>query len=158
MKIVDGRYQIKDQLLGKGSFASTYLCIDNKTGNIIACKMVSKKHLIDKINLSKNKSLTKEYFIHALKTEVKTWKSIHHKNIVEFIDFSETPNNIYFFLEYCSGGYDFINLETCKLCWEIKGPFPKPRRSHWWFSWLLAASTCTNRISITETSKLKISY
>jgi len=48
--------------------------------------------------MSKNKSLTKEYFIHSLKTEVKTWKSIHHKNIVEFIDFSETPNNIYFFL------------------------------------------------------------
>jgi serine/threonine protein kinase len=23
---------------------------------------------------------------------------------VKFIDFSETPNNIYFFLEYCNGG------------------------------------------------------
>jgi hypothetical protein len=46
LKIVDGRYQIKDKLLGKGSFASTYLCIDAKTGSVIACKMVSKKHLI----------------------------------------------------------------------------------------------------------------
>jgi hypothetical protein len=46
LKVVDGRYQIKDKLLGKGSFASTYICIDNKTGNVIACKMVSKKHLI----------------------------------------------------------------------------------------------------------------
>lgn len=46
LKIVDGRYQIKDQLLGKGSFAKTYLCIDTKTGHVIACKMVSKKNLI----------------------------------------------------------------------------------------------------------------
>ena len=60
--------------------------------------MIEKKNLIEKINLSKNKSLTKEYFINALKNEVKTWKLIHHGNIVEFIDFSETQNNIYFFL------------------------------------------------------------
>ena len=66
--------------------------------------MIEKKNLIEKINLSKNKSLTKEYFINALKNEVKTWKAIHHENIVDFIDFSETQNNIYFFLEYCSGG------------------------------------------------------
>lgn len=88
MKIVDGKYQIKDKALGKGSFATTYLCIDSSIGSVIACKMISKKHLIEKINLSKNKSLTKEYFIHSLKTEVKTWKSVSHKNIVEFVDFS----------------------------------------------------------------------
>jgi serine/threonine protein kinase len=56
---VDGRYQIKDKKLGSGSFATTYLCIDAKKESIIACKMVSKKHLIEKINNSKNKSLTK---------------------------------------------------------------------------------------------------
>jgi serine/threonine protein kinase len=66
--------------------------------------MIEKKNLIDKINLSKNKSLTKEYFINALKNEVKTWKAIHHTHVVEFRDFSETANNIYFFLEFCSGG------------------------------------------------------
>jgi serine/threonine protein kinase len=88
LKIVDGKYQIKDKILGKGSFATTYLCVDGNKGVIIACKMISKKHLIEKINLSKNKSLTKEYFIHSLKTEVKTWKSVSHKNIVEFVDFS----------------------------------------------------------------------
>ena len=91
-KVVDGHYSIKDKKLGEGSFAKTYLSIDTKTGKVLACKMIEKK------NLSKNKSLTKEYFINALKNEVKTWKAIHHSNIVEFIDFSETANNIYFFL------------------------------------------------------------
>jgi serine/threonine protein kinase len=106
--VVDGHYSIKDCKLGEGSFAKTYLAVDTKTGKQLACKMIEKKNLIDKINLSKNKSLTKEYFINALKNEVKTWKAIHHHNIVEFIDFSETANNIYFFLEYCAAG----NLET----------------------------------------------
>lgn len=91
-------------MLGEGSFAKTYLATDTKNSKIVACKMIEKKNLIDKINLSKNKSLTKDYFINALKNEVKTWKAISHKNIVEFIDFSETQNNIYFFLEYCAGG------------------------------------------------------
>lgn len=88
LKVVDGHYSIKDKMLGEGSFAKTYLAIDNKNGKVLACKMIEKKNLIDKINLSKNKSLTKEYFINALKNEVKTWKLIHHSNIVEFIDFS----------------------------------------------------------------------
>lgn len=88
LKVVDGRYSIKDRMLGEGSFAKTYLAIDTKSSKVIACKMIEKKNLIEKINLSKNKSLTKEYFINALKNEVKTWKAIHHENIVEFIDFS----------------------------------------------------------------------
>jgi serine/threonine protein kinase len=35
---------------------------------------------------------------------VTLWKQLDHPNIVKFIDFSETANNIYFFLEYCNGG------------------------------------------------------
>lgn len=85
---MDGRYSIKDRKLGEGSFAKTYLAMDMKSGKVVACKMIEKKNLIDKINLSKNKSLTKEYFINALKNEVKTWKAINHANIVEFMDFS----------------------------------------------------------------------
>lgn len=46
----------------------------------------------------------KRYIIDALKNEVQLWKELDHPNIVKFIDFSETPNNIYFFLEYCNGG------------------------------------------------------
>lgn len=31
IKVVDGKYQIKNKLLGEGSFAKTYLAIDNAT-------------------------------------------------------------------------------------------------------------------------------
>lgn len=59
LKIVDGKYLVKTKKLGQGSFAQTYLAIDNTTGHEIACKMISKKNLIEKINASKNKSMTK---------------------------------------------------------------------------------------------------
>lgn len=32
LKIVDGKYQIKNKKLGEGSFAETYLAIENATG------------------------------------------------------------------------------------------------------------------------------
>jgi hypothetical protein len=59
LKVVDGHYSIKDKMLGEGSFAKTYLAVDSRNGKMLACKMIEKKNLIDKINLSKNKSLTK---------------------------------------------------------------------------------------------------
>lgn len=115
--MVDGRYSIKEKMLGQGSFAKTYLALDTKNNHVLACKMIEKKHLIEKINLSKNKSLTKEYFINALKNQVKTWKSIHHENIVEFADFSETQNNIYFFLQFCPGGQNNYYIAISKVIW-----------------------------------------
>ena len=39
-----------------------------------------------------------------MKNEVDLWKELDHPNIVRFIDFSETNNNIYLFLELCDGG------------------------------------------------------
>jgi hypothetical protein len=59
LKIVDGKYQLKNKKLGQGSFAETYLAIETSTGEELACKMISKKNLIEKINASKNKTLTK---------------------------------------------------------------------------------------------------
>jgi serine/threonine protein kinase len=59
LKIVDSKYIVKNKLLGRGSFAQTYLAIENTTGKQLACKMISKKDLIQKINASKHKTLTK---------------------------------------------------------------------------------------------------
>jgi serine/threonine protein kinase len=50
-------------------------------------------------NLSKRR-----YSLYTLHSQVNLWKLFDHPNIVKFIDFSETQNNIYFFLEYCNQG------------------------------------------------------
>lgn len=53
-----------------------------------------------------------------MKNEVGLWKELDHEHIVSFIDFSETGNNIYFFLEYCDSG----DLEKCL---KKKNKFPE---------------------------------
>jgi len=40
LKVVDGRYSVKDKKLGEGSFAKTYMAIDTKSSQVIACKMI----------------------------------------------------------------------------------------------------------------------
>lgn len=40
LKVVDGRYSVKDKMLGMGSFAKTYLAVDTKNNKVIACKMI----------------------------------------------------------------------------------------------------------------------
>jgi serine/threonine protein kinase len=114
LKIVDGKYFIKDRKLGAGSFAVTYITVDG-AGEVLACKMIEKKKMLAKITAEqKDGKKGKDYLIQQLKNEVKTWKQLTHPNIVRFIDFSETQNNIYFFLEYCEQGHldDFIKRHT----------------------------------------------
>lgn len=102
---MDQKYYLKNKRLGKGNFAETFLATlkDDET-KIYACKMIAKNSIIEKLKNSKNQEQRKEYIINSLKNEVQLWKQLDHPNIVKFIDFSETPNNIYFFLEYCDSG------------------------------------------------------
>lgn len=39
-----------------------------------------------------------------VREEAKAWKELEHPNIVKFEDCKETSNNIYIFIELCSGG------------------------------------------------------
>lgn len=66
--------------------------------------MIQKENIIEKLKNSKNPEQRKEYIISSLRNEVELWKQLDHINIVKFIEFSETPNNIYFFLEFCDSG------------------------------------------------------
>lgn len=71
--------------------------------------MIAKQQIMEKLKRAPDPESRKRYIIDALKNEVQLWKELDHPHIVKFIDFSETPNNIYFFLEYCNGG-DFDKL------------------------------------------------
>ncbi|CAK82447.1 unnamed protein product (macronuclear) [Paramecium tetraurelia] len=116
-KMVDGKYYIKTTKLGKGNFAETHLATLKDNEKIVyACKLIAKQNIIEKLKKSNNPDSRKEYIINSLKKEVSLWKQMDHPNIVKFIDFSETPNNIYFFLEYCNGGdLDMLIKDKGKL-------------------------------------------
>ncbi|EAS05912.1 plant dual-specificity MAP kinase kinase family domain protein (macronuclear) [Tetrahymena thermophila SB210] len=104
-KLIDKKYYMKNHVLGKGNFAETYLATRVEDENqILACKMIAKQQIMEKLRRAPDPEGRKKYIIDALKNEVQLWKELDHPNIVKFIDFSETPNNIYFFLEYCNGG------------------------------------------------------
>ena len=42
--------------------------------------------------------------MNRLKEEITVWKQVTHPNIVQFLGFSETDNNIYLMMEYCKDG------------------------------------------------------
>lgn len=102
-KLVDAKYYIKNFKLGKGNFAETYLAtLKDDEKQLFACKMIEKRSIIEKLKNSSNPEQRKEYIINSLKNEYQLWKKLDHPNIVKFVDFSETNNNIYFFLEFCN--------------------------------------------------------
>lgn len=68
-----------------------------------------------------------KYIIKSTKNEISICQKTSHPNIVKFMYFSETQNNIYLFMEYCDGGdlANYINqkgaLEGAEAIRMIKG-------------------------------------
>ena len=89
--------------IGKGKFGHVHLSarkteIDSqsdrghlvKRDDVMACKIIGKKSL----NFDKK----------SLEQEVEVMSKIDHQNIVRLIETSESANNFYLFMEYCSEG------------------------------------------------------
>ena len=68
-KTVAGKYVVyMSQPLGKGTFATTYLCrLKNDQTQILACKLMNKKQISGIIN-------DMDYLIHRVKEQVNAWK------------------------------------------------------------------------------------
>ena len=57
--------------------------------------------IMESSNKEQEQLNTKNYILKSLQKEIDNWKALNHPNIVKFIDFAETQNNLYFFIEYC---------------------------------------------------------
>ncbi|CAD8163035.1 unnamed protein product [Paramecium octaurelia] len=90
-------FNVKDRI-GQGSYAEVFKGTNEKTGEKVAIKMLSKSV----INAD-------DYLREGLIQEIKIMQKLKSPNIVQLLDVMETNNNYYIVQEYCDGG-DFDEL------------------------------------------------
>ena len=81
--------------LGKGSYGQVFRCQNKETGNVYACKKMSKKKI-------KNKK--------QFQTELNLLRTTDHPNIIKLYDIYEDNKYIYLIMEECDGGEFFDSL------------------------------------------------
>ncbi|KAJ9565392.1 hypothetical protein OSB04_001358 [Centaurea solstitialis] len=85
--------------MGRGEFGITYMCTDKSTGEVFACKSISKKKLRTRVD------------IEDVKREVEIMKHMPpHPNIVSLKDTYEDDNAVHLVMELCEGGELFDRI------------------------------------------------
>eukprot|EP00262_Sarcandra_glabra_P012598 TRINITY_DN327_c0_g1_i2.p1 TRINITY_DN327_c0_g1~~TRINITY_DN327_c0_g1_i2.p1 ORF type:complete len:422 (-),score=66.49 TRINITY_DN327_c0_g1_i2:370-1635(-) len=92
------RYDL-DRELGRGEFGVTYLCTDRSSGEVFACKSISKKKLKTAIDVD------------DVRREVEIMRHLPpHPNIVSLKDTYEDENAVHLVMELCEGGELFDRI------------------------------------------------
>lgn len=88
----------KGALIGAGSFGKVFLGMNAKTGMLMAVKQVELPQNDDEY--------TRRWrmMVDSLESEIELLKSIHHPNIVQYLDSHEDGKFLNIFLEYVPGG------------------------------------------------------
>ncbi|KAK4412968.1 Calcium-dependent protein kinase [Sesamum alatum] len=85
--------------LGRGEFGVTYLCTDKATGEVFACKSISKKKLRTRVD------------IEDVRREVEIMRHLpKHPNIVSLKDTYEDDHAVHLVMELCEGGELFDRI------------------------------------------------
>lgn len=85
--------------LGRGEFGVTYCCTDKSSGEVLACKSISKKKLRTKVD------------IEDVRREVEIMKHLPvHTNIVTLKDTYEDDEAVHLVMELCEGGELFDRI------------------------------------------------
>lgn len=86
-----GEYTYYSKPIGKGAFSHVFKGINNRTGETVAVKVISRNRL-------------DAHQEARLRDEVVLMERIDNPYIVKVIDFIEDGESFYFILEYCGGG------------------------------------------------------
>ncbi|TEB35177.1 Pkinase-domain-containing protein [Coprinellus micaceus] len=90
---------MRGELLGRGSYGQVFLALNATTGELMAVKQVElPKTASDRANTHQLNVLK------ALKFESDTLSDLDHPNIVQYLGFEESTDNLSIFLEYVPGG------------------------------------------------------
>ena len=94
--------------IGKGSFSTVKLAINNVTKQKLAVKVMDKK----KMSSSR---------LESARTEIEIMKICQFPYIIKFIDAYENIENIFIFMEYCEGGtlYNFLKKRNFTIKEEL---------------------------------------
>lgn len=84
------------ELLGEGSFAQVYRCVETKSQTVFALKEFYTRH--------------KEYDESAVQREIEVWSDVIHENIVRLYASFTTGSYLYFVLEFVDGGSLFNHM------------------------------------------------
>ncbi len=79
------------ELIGSGSFGKVVKCLELETNEKVAVKIIDV-----------SKYSTK--YIEKLKSEMLILEQLRHPNIIEFRNFIETPDNLYYVMNYVRNG------------------------------------------------------
>ncbi|KAJ7492692.1 kinase-like protein [Mycena latifolia] len=90
---------VRGELIAKGSYGRVYLALNVNSGELMAVKQVETPQ-----TASDRADSRQTEVVEALKFESKTLKDLEHVNIVQYLGFEETPENLNIFLEYVPGG------------------------------------------------------
>lgn len=95
---IEATYELGREL-GRGEFGVTYLATDKVTGDVYACKSISKKKLRTRVD------------IEDVRREVEIMKHLpKHANIVTLKDTYEDDNAVHIVMELCEGGELFDRI------------------------------------------------
>ncbi|XP_054778476.1 calcium-dependent protein kinase 32 [Prosopis cineraria] len=95
---IERKYELGREL-GRGEFGITYLCTDRDTGEVLACKSISKKKLRTAIDID------------DVRREVEIMKHLpEHSNIVTLKGTYEDDNAVHLVMELCEGGELFDRI------------------------------------------------
>ncbi|KAJ1806537.1 Protein kinase of the Mitotic Exit Network, partial [Coemansia sp. RSA 2598] len=86
-----GEYQLED-IIGKGAAGSVYRGINLRTGGVVAIKQIRKE------------GFSSYDEIEAARKEIDMLRDLHHPNIVKYIGYEQTDDELDIILEYCEGG------------------------------------------------------
>ncbi|KAJ7092654.1 kinase-like domain-containing protein [Mycena epipterygia] len=90
---------VRGELIAKGSYGRVYLALNVNNGELMAVKQVETPQ-----SASDRADSRQMEVVDALKFESETLKDLEHPNIVQYLGFEETPENLNIFLEYVPGG------------------------------------------------------
>lgn len=96
---MNAKYELLE-VLGVGSTATVYRCVDRKTFRECACKVIDQKHIAERF----------EGMMEQFHTEIQSLSDLQHPNIIQLYDVYISKEKIFIIMELMWGGelFDYV--------------------------------------------------